>query len=93
LHTYQIRQHRIQYISLITYTNKALAQNEFEGLTFSCPSGRRCLTTGAVVLDYYKLQDMPKWQCVGINAVLFVGLLALGFFFYKRTSQPLMRLF
>ena len=85
----------IQYISIIAYSNKALAQNEFEGLTFTCgptapPTCRS--QTGAEVLSTFGLDNISLWNCVIINVAISFGFAFLGYLFFQRTSAPLMRL-
>ncbi|KAI8855242.1 ABC-2 type transporter-domain-containing protein [Chytridium lagenaria] len=47
----------IQWISLITYSNKALAQNEFKGLIFDCNRPGNCLTNGEDILTNFALNN------------------------------------
>jgi hypothetical protein len=86
--------YRIQYISIISYSNKALAQNEFDGLTFGCPSNTPNCTprTGTMILDEFGMDNIWLWYCVLINVGLSVFLAFLGYIFFSRTSRPLMRL-
>jgi len=78
----------IQYISPIAYSNKALAQNEFEGLSFQCNPGAVCYETGKQVLSAFAYDNIPLWTCVAINVGLMVGFLIIGFAFFQRTSRP-----
>ena len=82
----------IQWLSWISYSNKALAQNEFDGLVFKCVAGAPCFATGADVISSYSLSNPTLWYCVIINVGISVGVLAIGFFAFNRTSRPLMRL-
>ncbi|KAJ3220188.1 hypothetical protein HDU67_005514 [Dinochytrium kinnereticum] len=70
----------IQWISIISYSNKALAQNELNGLNFTCPPQGQCLTDGSAVIRNFALGTPGIWPCIFIN-------LGLG-----QTSKPLLRL-
>ncbi|KAI8608211.1 P-loop containing nucleoside triphosphate hydrolase protein [Chytriomyces sp. MP71] len=53
----------IQYISIISYTYKALVQNEFYGLQLQCSGQMRCTTyLGDVVVTNYSLDSPTIWQ-------------------------------
>lgn len=79
----------IQYISPIAYSNKALSQNEFNGLNFSVCSTRGCIKqTGAEILSQYGLDNISLWTSVGINVAIMIGLTLLGYAFFQRTSRP-----
>ena len=83
----------IQWLSIITYSNKAYNQNEFIGLTFSCSGpSTQCYTTGEQVLEAFGLLNPSLWYCVLINCCLMIAFTFLGFLFFSRTSAPLLRL-
>ncbi|KAI8852327.1 P-loop containing nucleoside triphosphate hydrolase protein [Chytridium lagenaria] len=83
----------IQWISLITYTNKALAQNEFKGLTFTCDRPGNCLTNGNEILATFSLNNPNSiWINVLINFGLSCAFLLLGYVFFRRNCKPLLRL-
>ncbi|KAI9352051.1 P-loop containing nucleoside triphosphate hydrolase protein [Obelidium mucronatum] len=83
----------IQYVSLISYSYKGLMQNEFGGLELQCPPQMRCTTyQGDVIVEQYSLDSPSKYWCVLINFGLAVGFLVMGYFFFQRTSRPLLRL-
>ncbi|KAJ3110994.1 ATP-binding cassette sub- G member 2 [Phlyctochytrium bullatum] len=83
----------IQWVSLITYSNKALAQNEFRGLVFECNRPGNCLTDGEAILKTFALGEPASvWVCVGINLAMAGVFVALGYALFRRTSKPLLRL-
>ena len=86
----------IQYISFISYSNKALAQNEFEGLTFtiSCPNNSTtCITTtGSAVLSQFALDKPWLWYCILINVALSIAYMIIGAIGFAKTTAPLLRL-
>jgi ABC-type multidrug transport system permease subunit len=82
----------IQYFSLVTFSNKALAQNEFQGMTFECPTPGQCYQTGEQVLDNFSFQSPDIWLCELITSALGMGLLVLGYILFRHTSAPQIRL-
>jgi hypothetical protein len=82
----------IQYVSFITYTNKALAQNEFRGLKFECTSQEECIPDGETVLSNNFLDSLAMWSCVGVNAGLAGFYLIVAFIVFKRATKPTQRL-
>lgn len=80
----------IQYIAIVPYTNKAFAQNEFTGLTFSCPANAtQCIPrTGESILSDFSLIDIPLWTALGINMALMTVFLIAGFVMFSITSRP-----
>ncbi|KAJ3087492.1 ATP-binding cassette sub- G member 2 [Quaeritorhiza haematococci] len=84
----------IQWISIIAYSNKALAQNELRGLPLRCTPGSAalCYDNGDQVLSSFGLESPSLWYCILINVGLSVGFLVIGFLLFNRTSRPLMRL-
>ncbi|KAI8852325.1 P-loop containing nucleoside triphosphate hydrolase protein [Chytridium lagenaria] len=82
----------IQWISIISYSNKALAQNELEGLTFTCPPQGQCLTDGRAVIANFALNTPGIWPCVFINIGLGMSFVLIGYFLFRQTSKPLLRL-
>jgi hypothetical protein len=79
---------------MIAYSNKALAQNEFTGLTFECPpNANPCIPiSGSSVLLQFGLDSPWLWYCIIINIGLSIGFCIIGFFFFIKTSKPAMRL-
>ncbi|KAJ3412648.1 hypothetical protein HDV05_000398 [Chytridiales sp. JEL 0842] len=83
----------IQWISIISYSNKALSQNEFPGLVFNCQPNGPCYKTGEQVLEVFAYTNPNGiWTCVGINLALAAAFTMLGYVLFRRTSKPLMRL-
>ncbi|KAJ3088847.1 ATP-binding cassette sub- G member 2, partial [Phlyctochytrium bullatum] len=82
----------IQWISIISYSNKALAQNEFTGLTFTCAPQSQCLTDGSAVIKNFALGTPGIWPSVFINIGLGLAFVAVGYVLFRRTSKPLLRL-
>jgi hypothetical protein len=84
----------IQWISTISYSNKALNQNEFYGLTFNTtrPGQNVTFDSGVNIVEIQKLNNPPMWWCIVINAGLGLTFLLLGFIFFNKTSAPLLRL-
>jgi len=58
----------IEYISFIGYTFKALAVNEYAGMTFTCDnsSSGLCETTGEQVLQNLNFGGSNKWEDLGL---------------------------
>jgi ABC-type multidrug transport system permease subunit len=86
----------IQYISFISYSNKALAQNEFYGLNFSypCPNDATltCNSSGESLIRQFALDNPTMWYCVLINVGLSVAFTIIGAIGFAKTTAPLMRL-
>ncbi|KAJ3336599.1 hypothetical protein HDU91_001727, partial [Kappamyces sp. JEL0680] len=80
----------LQYLSLIAYTYKGLAQNEFNsGLVFNCLKGEQCFSTGEKVVEGFSLGDPSMWNSLFINMGLGAGFLLWGLIIFNRTSAPL----
>eukprot|EP00842_Homolaphlyctis_polyrhiza_P003323 jgi/Hompol1/3992/HPOL_000688-RA len=83
----------IQYISIIAISNKALAQNQFAGLSLTCTDPRAvCFRDGQQVIDTFSLGSPGIWESIGQNVGLMILMLALAFIAFSRTSQPTLRL-
>eukprot|EP00842_Homolaphlyctis_polyrhiza_P001061 jgi/Hompol1/1956/HPOL_000592-RA len=83
----------IQWISPISYSNKALNQNEFNGIQLDpCPIGQSCYASGDSVIGTYGLGTPTLWVCVIINCCLTVAFLFGGYLLFDRTSRPLLKL-
>ena len=82
----------LQYISIIGYTNKALAQNEMQGLVFECAPQGPCIPTGELALKSVALDGIPKWDCLMINLGLSIAFGFVGFVFFVFTSRPPLKL-
>ncbi|KAJ3312522.1 hypothetical protein HDU76_002861 [Blyttiomyces sp. JEL0837] len=85
----------IQWVSIMTYSNKALNQNEFTGLVFDCGNtgGGLCDPTGEAALQTFGF-DNPHgvWSCIAVNLGLMAAFLGAGYFLFLKTSKPLLRL-
>ncbi|KAJ2999805.1 ATP-binding cassette sub- G member 2, partial [Globomyces sp. JEL0801] len=82
----------IQYISMITYTTKALNQNEFNGMKFDCVPGIPCYKTGEDVIKAFAYENPGLWNCIIINFAIGLFFMIVALFVFARTSAPLMRL-
>jgi ABC-type multidrug transport system ATPase subunit/ABC-type multidrug transport system permease subunit len=83
----------IQWISLISYSYKAFAQNEFnENLVFKCSPGAPCFKNGLDVVSTYSLNNPSLWSTIAINVGFAFFYLVVGMLIFSRTSRPLMRL-
>ena len=73
---------------------KALAQNEFNHLTFNCTgvTSTACYPTGQSVISAFALENPGLWYCVIINVGLATAFLGFGFLFFNTTTRPLLRL-
>jgi ABC-type multidrug transport system permease subunit len=78
----------MQWVSIVAYSNKALAQNEFKGLSFECQPGAVCYSDGSQALETFKLTNPGLWESTAINAAIGLGLVILGFVLFNRTSRP-----
>lgn len=84
----------IQYISFISYSNKALSQNEFNGLTFDCSQGPGglCSSNGSAVLSATGLDNIWLWHCVIINVAISFSYFLIGAICFSKTTAPMLRL-
>ncbi|KAJ3103626.1 hypothetical protein HDU97_009965 [Phlyctochytrium planicorne] len=82
----------IQYISIISFSNKALAQNEFIGLVFTCPPYGQCLTDGSAVIKNFSLGNPGIWPSVIINLSIGITFATIGYILFRKVSKPLLRL-
>ena len=86
----------IQYISFISYSNKALVQNEFDGLNFKFPciedANKTCEMVGKNAVKTFGLENPSLWYCVLINVGLSLVFMIIGVIGFARTTAPLMRL-
>lgn len=81
----------IQYISIAFYGFSALAQNEFNGLTFQCDV-QPCYSTGQEVLDAYNLDQFSIFVCCMIILGLSFAFLIGGYIGLLKTTKPKIRL-
>lgn len=71
----------IYWISPVQFAYKAIAQNEFVGLQFSCGGGLQneiCFRTGGEVLNFYYLYYPSLWTCYLILLGMTVGFAVMG---------------
>lgn len=82
----------VQYVLPVGYATRALAQNEFTGLTFDCEGFSSCIPTGELILKEFALTSPSIWPCIGLLWVLTFLYLGIGYVLFLRTSKPAMRL-
>jgi ABC-type multidrug transport system permease subunit len=83
----------MQYVSLISYSNKALSQNEFAGQIYDCTdSTKLCYPSGDVVIRTLAIGNPTYWYSVIYNVVIAVSFLIVGAIMFERLSRPLLRL-
>jgi|EP00624_Nannochloropsis_granulata_P004792 hypothetical protein len=81
-------------MSFIKWSFNAYAQNQFKGMTFSCPDpeGKGCLTTGEEILALYSMDEYEVWQCglalVGITTIFSI----LGYIILRMNSRKYMKM-
>lgn len=80
----------VPYLSPITYSIKALTQNEFNGAKFDAcsPNASLCFPSGDAVVKLWGYDDIELWTAVYCNLALTSGFLILGFVFYLQSSKP-----
>lgn len=84
----------LRWISPITYTYMAIAQNEFQGQTFSCEGvqqGQQCYTNGQQVLDQYNLHTFTIGETAGFLVALAAAFCVLGYVGLRFTARPRFR--
>lgn len=82
----------LHWMSPITYTYSALAQNEFKGLQFTCAAGsQQCYRTGQDVLNQYDLQRFTIAENAGFLGAISVVFLAVGYVFLRWLGRPSFR--
>lgn len=82
----------LHWISPITYTYSALAQNEFRDIQFSCTAdSAQCYRTGQDVLNQYDLQTFTIAENAGfLGAITFVFLI-IGYVLLRWLGRPSFR--
>lgn len=82
----------LHWMSPITYTYSALAQNEFRGLEFTCAANSaQCYRRGEDVLNQYDLARFTIAENAGfLGAITFV-FLAIGYIFLRFLGRPSFR--
>lgn len=82
----------IQWISIVSYTNKALNQNEFQGLKFDCQPFQCLYRDGEQVLELFHFDNVSIWNSVLAVAGLGLSFFFTGYFLFRLNSKPLLRL-
>eukprot|EP01038_Epipyxis_sp_PR26KG_P006015 gene6015-8285_t len=82
----------IPYVSLFRWTFQALCINEFDGLTFDCPSGSStCIETGEEVLQSIGFKHSLRYAVFGMGMLL-IGFLVLGFIVLSLSGMKFINL-
>lgn len=82
----------LHWMSPITYTYSALAQNEFRGLRFSCDANsQQCYQTGQAVLDQYDLERFTIAENAGFLGAITVVFLTVGYVLLRWLGRPSFR--
>lgn len=83
----------LHYISPLTYSYSALAQNEFKGETFNCSSdtSSQCYATGQQVLQQYHLTTFDIGGCTGFLVAIAFALALAGYLGIRFTAHPKFR--
>jgi hypothetical protein len=84
----------IQWISFITYSNKAFAQSEFDAdfIPVCAPGAQNCFKDGLAIVESFALGNPSKWVCLAANLGIATVVFFIGFYGFQRTSRPLERL-
>ncbi|KAI8839229.1 P-loop containing nucleoside triphosphate hydrolase protein [Chytridium lagenaria] len=78
-----------QYISPVDYAYRANMFNEFQGFKLTCEDPTLpCYKTGEEVLKQFSLTSYTLWGCIGINGLLFLGYLGVGFILLRVLGKP-----
>lgn len=82
----------LRYISPLTYSYSALAQNEFTREKFTCTANSlQCYATGEQVLQQYNLQTFDIGQNAGFLVAIAFVLVVLGYVGLRITAHPRFR--
>ncbi|SPO27816.1 related to ATP-binding cassette, sub-family G, member 2 [Ustilago trichophora] len=82
----------LHWISPITYTYSALAQNEFKHLRFTCAANsQQCYQTGQDILNQYDLQTFTIAENAGFLAAITVTFLTIGYVLLRWLGRPSFR--
>lgn len=82
----------LHWMSPITYTYSALAQNEFKHIRFTCTANsQQCYRTGQDVLDQYDLQRFTIGENAGFLAAITVVFLTIGYVLLRWLGRPSFR--
>ncbi|KAJ2809489.1 hypothetical protein H4R20_000109 [Coemansia guatemalensis] len=79
----------IKYVSMMYYTYSGVAQNEFDGLEFTCkPNDIRCYKNGTEVVRAFALDAVPIWQAAVINIALGAGFYIIAYCLLRWLVKP-----
>ncbi|SNX86145.1 related to ATP-binding cassette, sub-family G, member 2 [Melanopsichium pennsylvanicum] len=82
----------LHWMSPITYSYSALAQNEFKDLQFECEAdSKQCYRTGQDVLNQYDLQRFTIAQNAGFLGAITLVFLAIGYVLLRWLGRPSFR--
>ncbi|KAJ9474849.1 putative ATP-dependent permease (putative) [Pseudozyma hubeiensis] len=82
----------LHWMSPITYTYSALAQNEFKQLTFTCTAdSQQCYRSGQDVLNQYDLQRFTIAENAGFLAAITAVFLTVGYVLLRWLGRPSFR--
>ncbi|KAJ3310431.1 ATP-binding cassette sub- G member 2 [Boothiomyces sp. JEL0838] len=83
----------MQYISVISYSNKAYVQNEFIGAKIDCSDPKKiCYKDGQMIVDTFALGNPKIMADIWCNILLCAGFALIAGFVFERTSRPIIRL-
>ncbi|KAJ3146553.1 ATP-binding cassette sub- G member 2 [Geranomyces michiganensis] len=83
----------LHYLSPIGYAYTAHAQNELEGLQFTCDANGgalagMCTQNGDQVLELYALNVVSKWLSIGVLVILNVWWFLMAYAILRVSSKP-----
>lgn len=82
----------LHWLSPITYTYSALAQNEFRGLNFECAAdSQQCYRSGQDVLNQYDLERFTIAENAGFLGAIAVVFLSIGYVLLRFLGRPSFR--
>ncbi len=82
----------LHWISPITYTYSALAQNEFRGLQFTCTAdSQQCYRSGEDVLNQYDLARFTIAENAGFLAAIAAVFLVIAYLLLRFLGRPSFR--
>ncbi|KAJ3322919.1 ATP-binding cassette sub- G member 2 [Boothiomyces sp. JEL0866] len=83
----------MQYISVISYSNKAYVQNEFIGAKIDCSDPKKiCYRDGQMIVDTFALGNPKIFADIWCNIFLCIGFVLIAGVVFERTSRPILRL-
>ncbi|KAJ2808486.1 hypothetical protein H4R20_000875, partial [Coemansia guatemalensis] len=79
----------VRYISIFYLSYAGLAQNEFNGLEFSCDTSEDlCYKTGEHVIAAYALDAVSLWQAVVIEFAVGTAFNIIAYMFLRWAAKP-----